>query len=506
MAFISILSLSLFLPFIPASAAAKSGGTCSKSGLTSVVSGKTFTCVKSGKKLVWNKGVVSSPKTSKAISFRNFCDPDPLVPAEWKKLQDWALQNRGCVYSFRYVPGPTVFEEPKEVLSESATLKSIDSCKLTNTGNNSSNRRGFPMNENFNPVKRANIQILGVSFKDAPDLDDPMIDHAAEINLFTETLKNISDPVINPVVKKVNKYIQLPKNVEDYKLYMHLPNTDQFSQDVIAAWDAEIDFSDVDYVLIFAPNTLYIQQFNRAVGFKNFRTAEKHIRTVAVAGPLLSDGTNRNNQYEGNTQNQWLSGMPAALIHEGIYHLMGLDDHLANEMYQSPNSPNPINWDEVGTGMWGNMSGMQGELLAWDKWTVGFIADSQVRCAPTDSTSTHWLRPSSSKGNFEKLLVIPLSTTKGIVVESRRSTGYNFKYPLASEGALVYTVDTTDTRHGYGIYVKPPEERVNNRLGNGFSRGDAALKKGESVVVSGVKITVTNSGIFGDVVKVEKVG
>ena len=502
--FLTLLAILFSLSQSPATAAAKAGGACSKAGLTSVVSSKTYTCIKSGKKLVWDKGILTT--SNNAISFKSFCDSDPLVPAEWKKLQDWALKYNGCVYSFRYVPGPTVFETPAEKITEVSALKSTDYCKLTNAGNTSTNRRGFPMNDNFTPTKRANIQVLGVSFKDAPDLDNPMVDHAAEITLFTDTLKNVSDLVINPVVKRVDKYIQLPKNVEEYKLYEHLPNTELFSKDVIAAWDPEIDFSDVDYVLIFAPDTLYVQQYNRAVGFRNFKTAEKQIRAVAAAGPLLSDGTNRNNQYEGMTQNQWLPGMPAALIHEGIYHLMGLDDHLANEMYLSRNSPNPSNWDDLGTGMWGNMSGMQGELLTWDKWTIGFVADTQVRCAPSDSSTTHWLRPSSSKGSFEKLLVIPLSATQGIAVESRRSTGYNYKYPKASEGALVYTIDTTETRHGYGMYVKPPAQRATNRQGNGFSRGDAALKKGESVTVSGVKISVINSGSFGDVVKVEKVG
>ena len=58
-AFLSILSLFLSLPLTPVSAAAKAkaGGTCSKAGITSVAAGKTHTCVKSGKKLVWNKGV-----------------------------------------------------------------------------------------------------------------------------------------------------------------------------------------------------------------------------------------------------------------------------------------------------------------------------------------------------------------------------------------------------------------------------------------------------------------
>jgi hypothetical protein len=56
-AFFSILSLFLSTPLIPVSAAAKAGAKCNKAGITSVVSGKTFTCVKTGKKLAWNKGV-----------------------------------------------------------------------------------------------------------------------------------------------------------------------------------------------------------------------------------------------------------------------------------------------------------------------------------------------------------------------------------------------------------------------------------------------------------------
>ncbi len=35
----------------------KAGASCSKLGLTSTSNGKKYTCIKSGKKLVWNKGV-----------------------------------------------------------------------------------------------------------------------------------------------------------------------------------------------------------------------------------------------------------------------------------------------------------------------------------------------------------------------------------------------------------------------------------------------------------------
>jgi hypothetical protein len=56
-AFLSILSLFISLPSIPVNAAVKAGGICKKAGTTSVASGKTYTCVKSGKKLICNKGI-----------------------------------------------------------------------------------------------------------------------------------------------------------------------------------------------------------------------------------------------------------------------------------------------------------------------------------------------------------------------------------------------------------------------------------------------------------------
>ena len=61
-AFLSILSLSLSLslPLTPVNAAVKAGAKCTKAGIKSVVGNKTYTCFKSGKKLVWNKGVGNS--------------------------------------------------------------------------------------------------------------------------------------------------------------------------------------------------------------------------------------------------------------------------------------------------------------------------------------------------------------------------------------------------------------------------------------------------------------
>lgn len=55
---IAALSVILLTAFpVQAIAAVKAGSTCSKSGLTKTVGELKYTCVKSGKKLLWNKGV-----------------------------------------------------------------------------------------------------------------------------------------------------------------------------------------------------------------------------------------------------------------------------------------------------------------------------------------------------------------------------------------------------------------------------------------------------------------
>ena len=505
---LTIFLLALSITSVPAIAATnpKAGSTCKPEGTSQVYKGLKFTCVKSGKKLVWDKGVKEEVKVAigpENYVFSNLCDRDPFVPQEWKEMHEMALRNYTCTGGFRYVAGPTNFVTPNASITPTAELKNVEICKLKNSNDNP--YRGIPMPSYFfKPTVRANIQMLAVSFPDALANGNPYVEHEKEIKLFLDTLVNSSDVPINPEFRKVDKYLKMPKNVEEYRLFEHQPNMQIFSKDVVGLWDSEINFSDVDYVFIVAPTSLVIQQFNRAI-WKDFPTNEKRINSAFVAGPLKSDGTNRNSQYAGMTQDQWLPQMPFAMIHEGIFHLLGLDDHTADEKYLDPHNIAPFNTDELGTGRWGNMSTMVGDILIWDKWTVGFIDDSQVRCVDTSKSSTHWLRPGSSKGIFEKLLVIPLSNSKAIVVESRRSTGLNYLYPKATEGALVYVVDTLDPRFRYGIYVKRPNNRPESQFAYGFSLGDAALKKGESIQLSGFKISVVDAGDFGDVVKVEKV-
>ncbi len=75
---------------VPAIAAVKAGASCPKVGKTSVASGKTFTCVKSGKKLLWNKGIaLTKPASSTPTPIASptpKVEPLPPVPSSFSNL------------------------------------------------------------------------------------------------------------------------------------------------------------------------------------------------------------------------------------------------------------------------------------------------------------------------------------------------------------------------------------------------------------------------------------
>jgi hypothetical protein len=78
----ALIHFSLLLSFIPqnASAAVKPGSACSKVGSTSTVSNKKYTCIKSGKKIVWDKGQLVN-KTIAPATTNSSTQEKPTLPA-----------------------------------------------------------------------------------------------------------------------------------------------------------------------------------------------------------------------------------------------------------------------------------------------------------------------------------------------------------------------------------------------------------------------------------------
>jgi hypothetical protein len=91
------IALALFITSMSAVAAVKAGDVCKKAGSTATANGKKFTCIKSGKKLVWNKGVaVAKPKPVETVVPEATPTPSP-TPTE---LTESDLRQRGIQKAF----------------------------------------------------------------------------------------------------------------------------------------------------------------------------------------------------------------------------------------------------------------------------------------------------------------------------------------------------------------------------------------------------------------------
>jgi hypothetical protein len=113
---------------IPVNAAVKAGSKCSKAGITSVVSNKTFTCIKSGKKLVWNKGVAKSSKAIPAMptSFADLEDKYQGIPyAVWENIRKNLALHKSTDLKISFVFGPNTPERyPNQWTIDAVTLGS----------------------------------------------------------------------------------------------------------------------------------------------------------------------------------------------------------------------------------------------------------------------------------------------------------------------------------------------------------------------------------------------
>jgi M6 family metalloprotease-like protein len=146
-------------------------------------------------------------------------------------------------------------------------------------------------------------------------------------------------------------------------------------------------------------------------------------------------------------------------------------------------------FDIMGGGSYEKLS--SNEMLAWQRWRLGWIHDTQIACISSFPASVQ-ITPVAASGGT-KAVVVPLTETTALVVESRRQLGYDLELP--EEGALVYTVDST-IPSGEGPIVV-----------HGTSSGDVPdasvlLQPGESVTVGGYTVTVADATPEGEFIKV----
>ncbi len=446
---------------------------------------------------VANAAPKPKPYSPKGYSYDR-CGFEPNLKGTAAQLQNYLLQNRRCVGAMRIAESSLVKEKPK-TSNSTLGLLSTEVCKLRHSESEKVRVwKGFPspaQTQDFElkrvPAPGKVIQIIPIYSSDAPKTGkSPYQDYKYYIDAARQYFNQINDGP-NPLIVRVpDEYMLFPRPIAPYGVKHGKDGALalQFIQDAVTAVDDKIDFSKADFKLFVlpagTPSSILSEQ-----GFPFANSNEGFVTNLAIAQPINFKVSKDN--VEGAEL-----GSLEMFFHEFYHPGMNLgDNHGTNSAAYD---------DNRGMGQFGLMSSGNGDLLAWQKWFLGFMQDSQIRCADKSTLSTSWIAPSSVKTKKSKMVVIPLSNTKVIVVESIRATGLSYRYPKVSLGALVYEVDIAETRHEYGYKVLYPDSRRPG-YGTQYPMDDAPLKIGESLTYEGVKITNVEWGEFGDVIKVEPV-
>jgi len=322
-------------------------------------------------------------------------------------------------------------------------------------------------------------KVIFVDFPDAPASMTPQ-DAFARISPMADLFSELSYGRMNYKLEPTFKWYRMKKNAKEYaplnQSFVHQKN---YMAEALTLADPDIDFSKTDNLLIIA---------------------NPDARGTGYSGPafaaIFGNGFNLDGRYisNGATSAYDLNNWKYIWANHEIGHTLGLADLYA---FRGEDATNPNDYHrfvgEYGLMGLSSLDANSPGFFAWERWVLDWLDDDQIHCMTENSTSK-LITPVQRKGGL-KAVIVPLSKTKAVVVESRRAEGVDKN--LRKAGALVYLVDSS-IQSGFGpIRVFPAEKTDTRRL-------QSTRATGESVTVEGVTVTVKSSTNEGDLVEITK--
>lgn len=433
-------------------------------------------------------------------SFSDRCAKDSKQPKEWAALSKLQAETHRCQTPFRVVSKNLPKVGPRATLTSAAGLMNPEQCKVADAGDDRDTLfNGWPATPARKAVFEAGrypsaktvFQIVPIEAPDAPAGNQtPKKDYGKYFSWLKNYFTYISDFGANIEFRVPTKYLKFSKPLKPYNI-QHSNKSDftTFARDLISEVDGQIDFTGANITIVLVPagtpSAIFGQQH-----FSNAVTNEGQLGKFEAMAPATYELAN----VEEESRNLvspifWLHNF----FHTGIFDFGDGDGEPGSDLDEHRSM-----------GAWGVMAQGQIGLIGWQKWQLGFWKDSQIACLDKGVESTVWIAPQSYRTTKTKLAVIPLNANKGIVIESMRAAGLEYKLGADEQGALVYVVDTTDRkRFGYTYEVQHDVNAIDKKFDPRRKEFWAPLDKGNSITYEGVKITNVEWGEFGDVIKVE---
>jgi M6 family metalloprotease-like protein len=357
----------------------------------------------------------------------------------------------------------------------------------------------FDMNEgtNFSPLPLAatgslRAVMLFVDFPDLPGAESTERLYNSIVprsrSWFTEASYGRASLDVTPV----HRWFRMPQGSRAYGFGDGVSFDEQrhYIASAVAAADATFDFSPFEIIYIVAARG---SDLERSSAFH----ATEH-DGITVDGTELRYGStfgedirNPDPRYPANV-----------LIHE-TGHVLGLPDLYDTE---SPVYPSLQRY----AGGWDMMSstGPGAHFLAWHKWKLCWLDQTQLTCVHGPGTMTTTLTPLARRGGL-KAVVVPTGPSSTLVVEARRKLGHDAR--LCEQGILVYSVDATIlSGHGPVRIRAAQRDRSGERINECGLLSEAPFDHATGEVAryadsaAGVTIDVLASGSTGYRVRVTR--
>jgi M6 family metalloprotease-like protein len=460
----------LIISLVPAgvSAAPKIavGKTCKSFKQKTIFQGQAFTCLKSGRKLIWAKTV------SKAISNPSNKPISTQTPA---------ATNVTAIYT-----------QPSEPSDD------VGLCKIKEA----SQRRGFTvagfpeisqgyLESIANPVLREGTvkwALIPIDFSDLPGDKGWRLRLEKETKILSEWIEVVSEGKFKVEWVIADNWIRLPGVSGDYPVTKvrglnNTPGGVKLFKTAMMTADPVLDFTNVQAVNFMLPRNQEIAKEG-----ENGFPWDQHVKELVTNEGRISSFT-----ISGQYQTRPDAPLWAYWMHE-FGHAMALP-HIGS------GGPDPVPFNEWD--IMGSQDGPSLELSGWLRILARWMPDEKVYCKDLKSNTEIKmdLVPLSNKEPGVKVAIFPLPDSKALLVESRRVTKFSCTTPTPRNGVLVYVLDLT-LGHGQNflVPVSPTKRNLVERSScNGYSSlssSDILLHEGDKVSYSGINIEFSKSSTF----------
>jgi M6 family metalloprotease-like protein len=361
-----------------------------------------------------------------------------------------------------------------QLLDQVTPIRTIDGLGLT---------AGFPkVGWRLPSFGRIRSLIVPVDFPDVNGADHPP-------TFFTPLASSVRDFYSHQSYGQVAfdfeifpNWVRMPFSVSDfgYGSTVGSGSPGEYLKAMLEKADPVFDFAQYDAVYFLVPQQMPFTKMGWGPAITHpYWTKNGYITNGATGGADMYFA-----EKDGIIGAQW-----KWMVHE-TGHAFGLYDEDQDHQSQTLGS-----WS-VMANSWTNKAI---ELNGWDRYLQGWLKDSQTTCLErsklTALGTSIKLNPLVRQNTEMKLAMVPLSSSKILVLESRKNEAFD-RIPTQEEGVLVYTVDMK-LGHLKGGY------KTQRRIGSSHSYfEDAALRAGDSLSIDGIIVTVVELNASGDTIRI----